>query len=55
MISLTEKQPELFKTPAQRKIPNDKESVGMIYQNANGSLFQGDSFEWLKNSRGGKC
>jgi site-specific DNA-methyltransferase (adenine-specific) len=48
MISVTEKQQELFKTPAQRKIPNDKESVGMIYRNENGSLFQGDSFEWLK-------
>ncbi len=48
MISVTEKQPELFKTPAKRRIANDKESVGMIYQNAHGSLFQGNSFEWLK-------
>lgn len=48
MISVTEKQKELFKTPAKRKIPNDKESVGVIYRNENGSLFQGDSFEWLK-------
>ena len=37
----------MFKIPAKRKIANDKESVGMIYRNANGSLFQGNSFEWL--------
>lgn len=48
MISITEKQQELFKTQTKREVPNDKKSVRIIYQNANGSLYQGDSFEWLK-------
>ena len=48
MISVTEKQQELFKTPAKREVPNDKESVGMICRNENGNLFQGNSFECLK-------
>ena len=48
MISVLEKQQKLFKTQTKREVPNDKESVGMIYQNDNRSLYQGDSFEWLK-------
>lgn len=48
MISVPEKQQKLFQTPTKREVPNDKKSVGIIYQNANGSLYQGDSFEWLK-------
>ena len=48
MIRVSEKQPELFKAQVKRQVPVEKESVGMIYQNANGSLYQGNSFEWLK-------
>jgi site-specific DNA-methyltransferase (adenine-specific) len=32
----------------KRKVSVEKESVGIIYQNANGSLYQGNGFEWLK-------
>lgn len=48
MIIIPEKQKELFQTPTKREVPNDKKSVGIVYRNANGSLYQGDSFEWLK-------
>ncbi len=48
MIRVSEKQQELFKAQVKREVPVEKESVGMIYQNANGSLYQGNSFEWLK-------
>lgn len=53
MINLTEKQKKLFQTNTKRKVPNNKKSGGIIYRNANGSLYQGDSFEWLKTVESG--
>lgn len=48
MLGVSEKQGELFGTPPKYELANGQDSLGIVYQNSNGSLYQGDSIDWLK-------
>ncbi len=48
MLGVSKKQGKLFGISPKYELANDKDSLGIVYRNSNGSLYQGDSIDWLK-------